>query len=199
MTAPATRSAIDRSKRRDLIPVALLGLNRNRTQRMTDLKRFSLRELFLRNRRGLLAFLTRRVGREEASDLLQETFVRVLRHESLDDVADSAAFLKQIAVNLTRDSARRRKTEAQYIEFGALPEHVSSIDATPEEAVSHRNRARIVLETIEALPPRCREVCVLVMHEGVALGEVARRLGISETMARRHLRLALLRCRAALD
>lgn len=166
---------------------------------MSDLKLFSFRELFLRNKRGLLAFLTRRVGREEASDLLQETFVRALRHDRLETVADSSAFLKQIAINLSRDSARRRKTEARYLEFGDLPEHVSSGQATPEEAVDHAGKARIVLETIEALPPRCREVCVLVMHEGASLSEVATRLGISETMARRHLRIALLRCRAALD
>jgi RNA polymerase sigma factor (sigma-70 family) len=166
---------------------------------MFDDKKSLMRDLFLRNKRGLFSFLTRRVGREEASDLLQETFVRALRHDRPEAIADSSAFLKQIAINLTRDSARRRRTEARYLEFGDPPEHVSSGEATPEEAIDHARKARLVLATIDALPPRCREVCVLVMHEGVALGEVARRLGISETMARRHLRLALLRCRAALE
>ncbi|BBU62106.1 hypothetical protein MSC49_20410 [Methylosinus sp. C49] len=166
---------------------------------MSDSKFLSFRELFLRNKRGLLAFLTRRVGREEASDLLQETFVRALRHDRFESVADSTAFLKQIAVNLTRDFARRRKTETRYLDFGDPPVEAPSEAATPEESLDRRHKTRIVLETIEALPPRCREVCLLVMHEGVSLNEAARRLGISETMARRHLRLALLRCRAALD
>ncbi|MBU3889664.1 RNA polymerase sigma factor [Methylosinus sporium] len=166
---------------------------------MSDSKFTSFRELFLRNKRGLLTFLTRRVGREEASDLLQETFVRALRHDRFENVDDSTAFLKQIAVNLTRDFARRRKTETRYLDFGDPPVETPSEAATPEESLDRRHKTRIVLETIDALPPRCREVCLLVMHEGVSVNEAARRLGISETMARRHLRLALLRCRAALD
>jgi RNA polymerase sigma factor (sigma-70 family) len=166
---------------------------------MSDLKLMSFRELFLRNKRGLLTFLTRRVGREDASDLLQETFVRALRHDRFENVVDSTAFLKQIASNLTKDFARRRKTETRYLDFGDPPEQTPSSDASPEEFLDHDRKTRIVLETIEALPPRCREVCLLVMHEGASLTEAARRLGISETMARRHLRLALLRCRAALD
>lgn len=166
---------------------------------MFDDKKSLMRELFLRNKRGLLGFLTRRVGREEAFDLLQQTFVRALSHDRLETVVDSSAFLKQIAVNLAKDSARRRGREARYLAFGELPEHVSSGDATPEDAMDLARRARIVLETIEGLPPRCREVCILVMHEAASVSEAAQRLGISETMTRRHLRIALLRCRAALD
>ena len=52
---------------------------------MSDIKFLSFRELFLRNKRGLLTFLTRRVGREDASDLLQETFVRALRHDRFEN------------------------------------------------------------------------------------------------------------------
>ena len=84
---------------------------------MSDKKIVSIRDLFERNRRALMGYLTRRVGPEAASDLLQETFVRVLRHERLDTVADPPAFLQQVAANLTRDFARRRKTETQISAF----------------------------------------------------------------------------------
>ncbi len=166
---------------------------------MPNKKLASFRELFLRNKRGLLSYLTRRVGREDASDLLQETFLRALRHDQFETVADSSAFLQKIAINLTKDFARRRTTEVKYLEFGDLPEEVASDDAPPQEKIEREQKSRLVLAAIEALPPRCREVCILVMHEGVPLDQVAKRLGISETMTRRHLRLALLRCRASLD
>jgi len=44
--------------------------------RMSDQKSTSLRDLFLHNRRVLFDDLRRRVGREDAPDLLQETFAR---------------------------------------------------------------------------------------------------------------------------
>ena len=166
---------------------------------MPDKNSSSIRELFQRNKRNLLSYLTRRVGREDASDLLQETFVRAIRHDQLETIADSPAFLQKIATNLTKDFTRRRTTEEKYLEFGDLPEGVPSEDASPEGNIERDQKARLVLTTIETLPPRCREVCILVMHEGVPLDVVAKRLGISETMTRRHLRLALLRCRASLD
>ena len=56
---------------------------------MPDQKSSSIRELFLRNKRGLLSYLTRRVGPDDASDLLQETFVRALRHDEFAAVAES--------------------------------------------------------------------------------------------------------------
>jgi RNA polymerase sigma factor (sigma-70 family) len=166
---------------------------------MPDKKFSSIRELFLRNKRDLLRYLTRRVGREDAPDLLQETFVRALRHDQFETVVDSPAFLQKIAINLTKDFVRRRMTEEKHLEFGDLPDGVPSGDASPEMKIEHEQKARLILATIETLPPRCREVCILVMHEGIPLDQVSKQLGITETMTRRHLRLALLRCRAALD
>lgn len=55
---------------------------------MSDLSSRSIRNLFIGNKSSLLQYLTRKVGPNDAPDLLQETFVRALRHERLDIVAD---------------------------------------------------------------------------------------------------------------
>lgn len=166
---------------------------------MLDIKRHGVGELYRRHKRELLAYLGRRAGRDNACDLLQETFVRALRHDELAAVADPPAFLQAIAVNLSRDFVRRRATESKHLEFSGSPMEVASSEVLPEEQVEGEQRTRLLRAAVETLPPRCREVFVLVMHEDVALKQAARKLGISESMARRHLRLALQRCRAALD
>lgn len=165
---------------------------------MSDEKAHFIRELFERNRRVLMGYLTRRVGSEAASDLLQETFVRVLRHERLDHVADPSAFLQQIAANLTRDFARRRKTESKYIRYDALLGERPSSDAPADERVGYERRARRLTAAIEALPPRCREVFELSAFQDLPFDEIARRLGISERMVRQHMSIAMRRCWAAL-
>jgi RNA polymerase sigma factor (sigma-70 family) len=166
---------------------------------MPDKKSAWFHELFLRNRRGLLRYLTRRVGREEASDLLQETFVRALRRGEFDAIADPPAFLRQVAVNLTRDFARRRTTEAACLEFGDPPLEAPSGEVPADEQLALEEKKRRLRAAMETLPPRCREVFALFMYEGLPVEEIATRLGIARNTAHKHMRLALQRCRAALD
>lgn len=165
---------------------------------MSDLSSRSIRNLFIGNKSSLLQYLTRKVGPNDAPDLLQETFVRALRHERLDIVADPPAFLKQIAINLTRDFARRRKTETNYIQFGDYVIEAPSEDAPPEERIEYERKSRLLRASVELLPPRCREVFKLHIYEDVSLQDVARRLQISDRMARKHLSLAFRTCRTAL-
>jgi RNA polymerase sigma-70 factor (ECF subfamily) len=166
---------------------------------MPDAKPPSIGELFSRNKRDLLKYLTRRVGPADASDLLQETFVRLLRRGRLEAVADHPAFLQQIAVNLARDFSRRRKFEATRLEFGDPPEETPAPDAPPGQAMEEDEATRLLREAVAALPPRCREVFVLYVDQRLPLAEIAARLGISKNMTQKHVRLALQRCRAALD
>ncbi len=166
---------------------------------MSDRRSHLIRELFARNRRDLLAYFTRRVGRDDASDLLQETFVRALRYNLLHTVADPPAFLQKIATNLTRDFGRRRKLELSFIEFNCVSADAPSGEAPPEEKIEFEQQSPRLRAAMETLPPRCREVFVLCIHKNVPLDEIAQRLGISENAVRKQLRRAILRCRAAVD
>ncbi|CAN2536185.1 hypothetical+protein [Methylocapsa aurea] len=121
------------------------------------------RDLFLRNRKDLLSFLTRRVGRADADDLLQETFARFIIYSDARTVSEPPPFLQKIAMNLVRDFARSRAAEARYIEFGDLPQDAPSAERSPLAHVEAMEKWRLVAAAIAALPPRCREVFVLYM------------------------------------
>jgi RNA polymerase sigma-70 factor (ECF subfamily) len=166
---------------------------------MSDEKSNFIGRLFLRNRRELLAYFSRKVGRDDASDLLQETFVRVLRHGRFEAAADPPSLLQRIAVNLARDHARRRRTEAKVLDRGGLPEHAVSDERAPGARLEAEEKWRLLCAAVDGLPPRCREVFRLYMEEGLPLSEIAERLGVSHNMAQKHMRLALRRCWAALD
>lgn len=166
---------------------------------MFDEKPTSFRELFLRHRRGLLDYLRRRVGPDDASDLLQETFVRALRRERFETVDDPPAFLKQIAVNLSRDLARRRESEAKYFVAGEDADHIVDQTVAPDELLEASERARRFLAAVETLPPKCRETFVLRRFEDLTHDEIAAKLGVTRNMVEKHLRLALERLRTAID
>jgi len=166
---------------------------------MSHRKPHFLGELFERNKRTLLGYLSRRVGRENAPDLLQETFVRFIQNYQNGAIVDAPPLLQQIAINLARDHARRRRIEARYLEFGDLPEDVPSIEPQPGSGLEAEENWRLVCAAIDKLPPRAREVLRLHLHEKLPLAEIAKRLEISVNMAQKHMRLALQRCFIALD
>ncbi|PWB93451.1 RNA polymerase sigma factor [Methylosinus sporium] len=166
---------------------------------MPDQKSDRFRELFRRNKRALLDYFKRRVGPENASDLLQETFVRAIRRDEFENVADPPAFLKQIAINLTRDFARRRDSEAKYFIPGDAPEEIEEPAVAPDALYETEELARRLMEAIEALPPKCRQAFVMRRFEDLGHEEIAARMGVSRNMVEKHLRLAMERCRAALD
>jgi RNA polymerase sigma-70 factor (ECF subfamily) len=157
-----------------------------------------MRDLFERNRGGLLRYLTRKVGRDAAPDLLQDAFVRVLGRGHVQAIADPPALLQKIAINLARDFARKRKTETSYVRPGSTLDDAPCEEAAPEERMEQERKSRLLDSAVDRLPPRCREVFELSM-EDLTVGEIATRLGISDRMVRKHLAHAMHICRAALD
>lgn len=159
----------------------------------------SVDALFHRNKRDLFKCLARRVGRQEASDLLQDTFVRVLQNDTAGAIADEDAYLRTTALNLARDFSRRTKTVAKYIMPVDVPLDIAEAGLDPLQTCEGAEKVRQLYAAIDNLPPRCREVFVLRRFRDLSSDEIARKLRISRNMVEKHLRLALERCRAALD
>lgn len=165
---------------------------------MSESKRQSIGELFEHHQDELLGFLNNRVGRADAPDLLQETFTRIIRRDDEKPIVAPLYFLLKVAANLARDYSRRRAFESRWLTFGGDHADGPAVEETPLERLEREERARLFRDAVAGLPPRCREVFVLCFYKKRPLPEIARQLGISDSMARRHLRLALKRCREAI-
>jgi RNA polymerase sigma-70 factor (ECF subfamily) len=124
----------------------------------------------LRAARGLCG------SREEAEDLVQDTFAAVLRRprflRSEDDIGYLLRVLRNTYVSGKRTSARRPTTTA-------LPEGVEYEDRTsptPESHLEHRE----LYAAIAALPLEFREAVIAVDVVGLSYGEASRALGVPE-------------------
>jgi RNA polymerase sigma factor (sigma-70 family) len=166
---------------------------------MSDSKLSLLGQAFLSRRPELLKFLVRRVGSQDAPDLLQETYLRVRRHAGSNAIADPYALLFKTAINLAKNHRSRRATEQKYLEFGDLPEDLPESYPLQDQQVDAQRRLQLLNEAIRRLPPRCREVFTMLRIDDLPPDEVARRLGISRNMVQQHLHLALRRCHEALE
>ncbi|KQO69230.1 sigma-70 family RNA polymerase sigma factor [Methylobacterium sp. J-078] len=146
----------------------------------------------------LRRFLLRLLGSPDAAaDAHQETYLRMLGAVSRAPVEHPSAFLFQVANNVALRMRNRHRLEGtlfQAVTDGDLAEIVDG-SAMLERQVIARQDLRRLAAAIDALPPRCREVFLLVRFEGLSNGEVASRLGITRNMVEKHLIKALLHCR----
>jgi RNA polymerase sigma-70 factor (ECF subfamily) len=123
---------------------------------------------------------------DRAEELVQEAMLRASR--SWDGFRGQSRFttwLFQIVINVFRDQLRR-KAPAQ-----SVPEDVHDRRAMhPSELLRGQELAELVAGHVSNLPPRQREVLVLIAYEQMPPAQVAQVLEISDQSVRTNLHLA---------
>lgn len=153
-------------------------------------------DLYRTEHRRLLRKLRRRVGSNEASDLVQEVFARFLRSEALGRVDNPVAYLSRITRNLLIDRARRKR-DGMPIFFPFDDERDASSRAGQTWRIEAIDLFRLYRQTVRAMPPKTRRVFVMRRVKRMSYKEIAAGLGISIATVDYHMVQALARCRAA--
>lgn len=131
----------------------------------------------------------------DIDDLVQETFVRVLRAKEIGRAGITRAYLFVIARNAALDQLRQQRIISieAIAEGGAL----AVVEDRPDsaEAVSHDQELEFLAEAIATLPVRCREIFVLRRYHDFSHKQIAQRFGIAENTVNAQLVAAMVRCR----
>lgn len=127
-------------------------------------------------------------NRQEAEDVVQETFLRVYRNlERYDEKLKFSTWIYRIAANLCIDRLRKRRAvyslDAQSGEHEDLDGYsmLPGDDRTPESEVLLSETQQLVHRAIESLPPKYKSVAVLRYLQDLSLQEIADVLGIPVT------------------
>ncbi|MBS7780740.1 sigma-70 family RNA polymerase sigma factor [Acidovorax sp. CCYZU-2555] len=146
----------------------------------------------------LQSLLRKRLSnREDAADLAQDTFVRLLRAPvPQEEILDPRRYLATIARGLTADLFRRRSLERDYLDYLAtLPQ---ALAPSSEEQLIVQQTLLAVDRMLQGLPPKVREAFVLAQFEELSYPEIAQRLGISLRTVSNYLTRAMEHCCLAL-
>lgn len=138
----------------------------------------------------LLRSLRRRFGREVADDLLQETYLRILRQKGPVEVQRPRAFLLQIARNLFITDYRRERLRVAYEEPQA--------SVQPDRAQACQVESLVLQEIILGMPVKLRDVFILSRFGGLNQQEIADQLGITRKTVEWRMTRALAYCAAQL-
>lgn len=167
---------------------------------MVERAKRGLARMFVEQAPVLRGFFVRRGANDEAEDLVQETYLRLLRaHQAQEGaIANPEAYLFTVATNLAREQASRRQRAPLPIDE---LEHLSALLAAEDcvvESAERAQRHQHLLELLGTLPENTRSVLVMQYRDGLSYRQIAERLGVSPHMVKKHVVRGLAHCRQAL-
>ena len=121
---------------------------------------------------------------QDAEDVVQEVFLRVLRsRKPLAEVSDPAAYVARIAWNVSKDLYRRNAPSPGF----AMPEHVP---ACQEQSASDREIMGFVENAVAELPAHLRDALRLSTVDELPAAAAAKMLGVAEGTVRTRIHRA---------
>ena len=116
----------------------------------------------------------------DIDDVVQESYVRLLQAREATPVACARAYLFATARNVALAIFRRPQIFSAYPVTDSAVLRIVQEGEDVAEQVSTRQEVAVLLEAIDALPGRCREIFILRKLQGVSQRQIAGRLGLSE-------------------
>lgn len=163
-------------------------------------KPLSIHEIIRQHHSALVAWLMPRIRvPEDAQDIAQETYLRMMKYEQATDVHSPLALLHRIAMNVAHDLDRHQRVRhyTQHVDVDEL----AMTDDSPslERVLDSQENYRLVCQAIESLTPRCRQVFLLSRVNCLSYPDIAVACGISVKMVEKHISHALYICMQALE
>lgn len=130
-------------------------------------------------------------GPPDPHDVAQQTFERLHRRDTLDDISNLQSFAWIVANNIVHSEMRamrvreRHAEEARMSFWGSLCDEIN-----PERVISAREELEIVVATISAMPERRREIFLACRFHGLTPEQAGKRVGVSRSSAMRHIAVA---------
>lgn len=155
--------------------------------------------LFLASYDEFKARLKRRLGSEDlASDVLQETYLRVYGLAGGTEIKHPNAYLFRMALNIAAD---RREADARLLTGEEVQELLHSTDEKldPARVVAGQAEIRSLIDALCDMPARRRQILIAARLDEVPHLQIAERHRISTRMVEKELRAALSYCAERLE
>ncbi|MGZ5744513.1 MAG: RNA polymerase sigma factor [Burkholderiales bacterium] len=119
----------------------------------------------------------------DSEDVVQETFLRAMKHGRLDSIENHKAWLVKIAWRVALDRARRIPPEP----LDEVLHTLRSAEGDLEDAIAEKERSELLRALLQSLPSDLREVTVLSTIQEMTSADIAAVVGIPEGSVRTRL------------
>lgn len=154
-----------------------------------------IQALFQNHNEELVRYLTSRLkSHDEAVEVAQEAYVRLLRLDDTSTIGFLRAFLFRTATNIAIDRIRRKGLAQAYVDQEAPPQVNEMFGFTPERSIAAKQSLERVLECVSALPEKCRFAFVEYKFRNRSYDDIAAEMGLTSSMVRKYVLRALVHC-----
>jgi RNA polymerase sigma factor (sigma-70 family) len=140
-------------------------------------------QAFRRYGMGLHRYLARRLASpQEADDLTQEVYLRLLRLKDTEFVRKPQAYLYGVASNVVREYRMRCELERERISFDSDAVHEETEhphELREGDPADELHTVRQLENALAQLPPMHRAIIVLLKRDGLTYEEAAQATGLS--------------------
>jgi len=134
----------------------------------------------------LTYYIQRMIGdKEKATDIIQETYTKAIEKSRQIDIKNERAFLYKVARNIAIDECRKsNRREIITYEEGdySIPK-----EEQPDEITLENVKEEILIEALNSLPKRLKQVFVLHVFDGYSKKQIAKMLDIKENSAQKYV------------
>jgi RNA polymerase sigma-70 factor (ECF subfamily) len=153
----------------------------------------TLESLYSEHHHWLQSWIRSRLNNvEQAQDLTQETFIKVLMKGREHEFNSPKAYLSSIARGLLVDFFRRRTVEQAYLD---------AMEVQPEQHILSAEEHHLIIDTLlqiehmlDTMSGRGRQIFLLAQLDGLSFAEIGRQLNVSVTTVRKHFIRAMTQC-----
>lgn len=157
-----------------------------------------LTQVFLKERANFQRFLAARVRNTVlAEDLVQDLYLKISKTTLPETIENPNGFLYRMASNLAldhiRSEQRRRKRDSDWStnQSAQIGDQPASMATPADEAMFAKQRLAIVMNALETLSPKSREVFKLHKFQNQPYKDIALALNISVSTVEKHMIKAL--------
>lgn len=143
---------------------------------------------------ALRGYLQRNFPSLDTDDVVQESYLKLLKARAAGTIASGRAYFFSIARNTALTLFRRNRFYSP-TPLNELPESYGvdqGCDAA--EAANAHQQYDLVIQAMGRLPLRCREILSLAVLHGLSNAEIAGRMGIAETTVRVQMARGISKC-----
>ena len=136
-------------------------------------------------------FFVRRLGSQDAEDMVQEVALRLHQRQAESRIESPEGYAVQVARSVLTDRWRRESVRQRDRHVTLEDYHHPVEDISPARVLEGKERLTQVLRSLEELPDRTRQVFVLHRFEELSYAAIASHMEISVSAVEKHIMKAI--------
>jgi RNA polymerase sigma factor (sigma-70 family) len=158
----------------------------------------ALAALFVEHNRSLHSFLRARVGSpQDAEDIAQEAYARLLQLGQPGAIGYLRAYLFKVAAHIVVDRARQRRSRLR-LDQELEPAEQFDVN-TPEQQLHAAEQLALLRRALSELPVKYRRAFLRYRFRDWTTLQIAQNMNVRERMVRNYIRRTTLYCKLRLD